>query len=169
LAAELQLKHVAFAGRVAPETISRYYASADIYLQSPNIDNMPASVLEAFAAGLPVVSTEAGGVPAILTHGEHGLLAPLDDHQSLAAPVLQLLDRPDYAAALARNALASCRSYVWPNIRDRWLQVYHDLLGERREAEGEPDAVAQAHKPPTGDPALAGLNPPEGGSPYQAS
>ena len=66
-----------FAGRVPPADMWRYYADADIYLQTPNIDNMPASVLEAFASGCAVVATNAGGVPAILTDGVHGLLVEL--------------------------------------------------------------------------------------------
>ena len=53
-----------FAGRVDPHQMAEYYASHDIYVQSPNIDNMPTSVIEAFACGLPVVSTNAGGIPA---------------------------------------------------------------------------------------------------------
>ena len=87
LAAELQLRNVTFAGRVPPSEIHRYYADADIYVQAPDIDNMPLSVLEAFASGLPVVSTNVGGVPAMLTHGVHGLLAPANDDQALAAHV----------------------------------------------------------------------------------
>ena len=67
-----------FAGRVDPGEIWRAYAEADIYVQTPNIDNMPTSVLEAYASGLPVVATAAGGVPAILTDGEHGILAPVE-------------------------------------------------------------------------------------------
>ncbi len=63
----------------------RYYADADIYLQTPNIDNMPASILEAFASGCAVVSTNAGGVGAILTNEVHGLLVPCDDHVGAAA------------------------------------------------------------------------------------
>jgi glycosyltransferase involved in cell wall biosynthesis len=74
LARELGLRHVTFVGRVPPDRIWEYYAAADIYLQTPDIDNMPASVLEAFASGCAVVSTDAGGVPAILTHDTHGLL-----------------------------------------------------------------------------------------------
>src|SRR3954463_11238397 len=66
LARELQLNHVTFAGRVRPEDMWQSSADADIYLQTPEIDNMPASVLEAFASGCPVVATRAGGVPAIL-------------------------------------------------------------------------------------------------------
>ena len=73
-----------FAGRVPPEEIWRYYADADIYLQTPDIDNMPSSVLEAFASGCAVVSTDAGGVPAILTNGVHGLLVPCNDDEGAA-------------------------------------------------------------------------------------
>ena len=73
-----------FAGRVPPLDMWRYYADADIYLQTPNIDNMPASVLEAFASGCAVVATNAGGVPAILTDGLHGLLIECNDHQAAA-------------------------------------------------------------------------------------
>ena len=104
LAAELGLRGVTFAGRVAPEDISTYYADADIYVQTPTIDNMPSSILEAFASGLPVVSTEAGGVPAMLTDGVHGLLAPIGDADQMAAQVLRLLEDSTLARRLALAA-----------------------------------------------------------------
>ena len=91
LAEDRGLRNVRFAGRVAPGDIWRFYADADIYVQTPDIDNMPSSVLEAYASGCAVVSTEAGGVPAILTHEVHGLLAPCGDHQAVASHVCRLL------------------------------------------------------------------------------
>jgi glycosyltransferase involved in cell wall biosynthesis len=121
---QLGLRQVAFVGRVRPDQIARYYAENDIYIQSPNIDNMPTSVIEAFASGLPVVSTEAGGVPAILAHRRQGLLAPLGDYEALAANVLSLLDQPEWARSLARAAYATCEACTWPSVRDQWLNAY---------------------------------------------
>jgi glycosyltransferase involved in cell wall biosynthesis len=132
LVAQLDLRNVRFVGRVRPDAIADYYADHDVYVQSPDIDNMPTSVLEAFASGLPVVSTEAGGVPAILTDGVHGLLAPVGDHGALAAHVLRLLADPDHARGLARAARATCDACTWPKVRDLWLRTYRDVIAARR-------------------------------------
>jgi L-malate glycosyltransferase len=131
LAQELRLEGVTFAGRMAPGEIWRVYADADIYVQTPNIDNMPTSVLEAYASGLPVVATAAGGVPAILTDGEHGLLAPLDDHQAIAERVLRLLDDAPLAARIAGQALAQCEACTWPAVRDLWVDAYRGVMARR--------------------------------------
>lgn len=127
LAAQLNLRHVTFAGRVQPSDISRYYAEADIYVQTPAIDNMPLSVLEAFASGLPVVSTGVGGVPTILTHGVHGLLAPADADEAMAAHVMTLLESPVYARQLAAAARDTCAGYEWPVARAGWLAAYRSV------------------------------------------
>jgi glycosyltransferase involved in cell wall biosynthesis len=139
LAADLGLRRVTFAGRVAPEAIADYYAASDIYIQSPDIDNMPTSVIEAFASGLPVVSTRAGGVPVLIEDGEQGLLAPLDDHEALAAQILRLLAEPDLGRRLARNAREACQAYAWPAVRDEWLRAYRGVLS--RYAERRPASV----------------------------
>lgn len=127
LAGKLGLRNVTFAGRVDPAGIWRYYADADIYLQTPDIDNMPASVLEAFSSGCLVVSTDAGGVPAILTHGVHGLLAPCGDHEATGRAILQLLSDSDLAARLADAARESCAGYQWSAVRGQWLALYRSL------------------------------------------
>ena len=124
LARELQLKQVTFTGRVNPAEIAGSYAEHDIYVQTPNIDNMPTSVIEAYASGLPVVSTEAGGMSAILTHGVDGLLVPLDDHVALAMRVLELLDEPVRARQLARTAYQRAQLCTWPVVRQQWLEIY---------------------------------------------
>ena len=136
LAEELRLEHVTFAGRVPPDDIWRYYAEADLYLQTPNIDNMPASVLEAFASGCPVVATSAGGVPAILTNELHGLLVPCHDHQAAADAMIRLLEDPALARRLADAALDTCARYQWSSVRAQWVALYRRL--------GRPHALGAA-------------------------
>ncbi len=128
LAADLGLTQVQFAGRVAPHDMWNYYAAADIYLQTPDIDNMPASVLEAFASGCAVVATNAGGVPAILTDGTHGLLVACNDHEAAAARILDLLGNPALAVRLCAAARESCEQYRWAAVRSRWVDLYRDLV-----------------------------------------
>lgn len=147
LAGELRLVNVRFAGRVPPAEIWRFYADADIYLQTPDIDNMPSSVLEAFASGCAVVSTDAGGVPAILTHEVHGLLIPRNDHDAAAAQVARLLDEAELGPRLAAAARASCAGYRWHVVRAQWVALYRSLArpapasaGLARDQRGAPQA-----------------------------
>jgi glycosyltransferase involved in cell wall biosynthesis len=157
LASELALRHVTFAGRVAPSEISRYYDAGDVYVQTPLIDNMPLSVLEAFSAGLPVVSTRVGGVPAILTDGVHGLLAPDNDAAAVAAQIIRLLEQPDDARRLAAAACETCHQYEWRVVREGWLSAYRTTIA--RHVRGARRAV-----PRTDEPAGAELRDPGSGT-----
>jgi glycosyltransferase involved in cell wall biosynthesis len=88
---------------------------------------MPSSVLEAFASGSAVVSTNAGGVPAILTNGTHGLLVECGDHQAAAQRILRLLADPGLAERLTVAARESCGEYQWKVVRCRWLALYESM------------------------------------------
>jgi glycosyltransferase involved in cell wall biosynthesis len=127
LAGSLGLRGVTFAGRVPPDAIAQHYADADLYVQTPDIDNMPSSILEAWASGLPVVSTEAGGVPAIVTDGRDGLLAPLGDDQAVADRLLRLLDAPAWAGALADAGRDNAETFTWSAVRERWVETYRSV------------------------------------------
>jgi glycosyltransferase involved in cell wall biosynthesis len=76
LARELNLNNITFTGAIPAERMPALYDAADIYLNASEVDNMPLSILEAYAAGTPVVTTDAGGIPFILSHEETGLLVP---------------------------------------------------------------------------------------------
>ena len=128
LAASLGLRGVHFAGRVAPAEMAHCYDDADIYVQTPDVDNMPLSVLEAFSSGIPVVSTRAGGVGTMLTDDVHGLLAPLDDDAAVAAAVCRLLEEPGLGLRLAEAAHRETDACVWAAVRDRWASVYARLV-----------------------------------------
>ena len=127
-AASLNLRGVTFRGRVAPESMAAQYSAADIYVQTPSVDNMPLSILEAFASGLPVVSTRVGGVPGMLRDGEQGLLAADDDDEGIAHCVLELLGDPARARRMAAAAYESCKEYAWARARGSWLAAYRQAL-----------------------------------------
>ena len=135
LARVLGLRGIQFAGAVPPERIASYYASADAYVQTPVVDNMPLSVLEAFASGLPVVSTAVGGVPAIVRDGVDGLLAPDNDAERIADRIIELIEHPDVARRLAATAHATCAQYDWRTARESWRAIYRTLARPNRKTE----------------------------------
>lgn len=124
LAKELDLKNVEFVGRISPERMPEFYNQADIYLNSPNIDNMPNSIIEAFAAGMPVVSTNAGGIPYICKSGETALLVETEDFEGLAREAVRLLEDNELAQKIIANANQECVKYSWENVREKWLKTY---------------------------------------------
>jgi glycosyltransferase involved in cell wall biosynthesis len=129
LARELKLRNVEFRGLVAPHKMSQLYDEAHIFLNGSNIDNMPGSILESFASGMPVVSTNAGGIRWIVTHEKTGLLVPRNDHEAMAALAVRLLESPDLASRLAQNAYDECPAYTWSAVRETWLESYTRLAG----------------------------------------
>ena len=130
LARELNLRGTTFLGRVEQSRMHELYECADIYLNSSDIDNMPVSLLESYAAGLPVVTTDAGGIPHILTHEQTGMMVRRGDHEALAACAIRLLEDGALAERITSNALAACRRYSWEAVREEWLSLYFELARE---------------------------------------
>lgn len=129
LARELGLRNVSFAGRVSQQRMVELYHEADIFWMSPNIDCMPLSVLESYAAGLPVIATSAGGVPYIVKNGETGLVVERNDHEAMAAAALRLLEDDSLARKLAAGARAELANYEGKGIRGQWMDLYARLAG----------------------------------------
>jgi glycosyltransferase involved in cell wall biosynthesis len=124
LAALLGLRQTQFVGSVSPANMGALYDAADIYLMSPDADNMPLSILECFAAGIPVVSSSAGGIPNLIEDQQTGLLFAPNNHQAMAACALRLLDEPGLAGRLTANARRECERYSWSEIGPVWLAHY---------------------------------------------
>ncbi|MBO0799338.1 MAG: glycosyltransferase, partial [Blastocatellia bacterium] len=133
LAVELGLRDVKFTGQVPQEKMPELYQSADIFINASDIDNMPVSHIEAFACGLPVVTTDAGGIPYIVTHNRNGLMVSRGDHKALAAGALQLLRDEELADRLISAARSGCEQYTWAAVREGWLKIYRELEVEKAE------------------------------------
>jgi L-malate glycosyltransferase len=132
MAAKLGIKRVEFVGAAPPDRMPEIYDRADIFVNSSLVDNMPLSLIEAFACGLAVVSSNAGGIPHLVTEGETGLLSPCGDYEALAANVIRLLEDQRLAAELISRARAACRQYTWTATRGAWLKIYTDMArGEK--------------------------------------
>jgi glycosyltransferase involved in cell wall biosynthesis len=127
LVRKLQLADVGFVGTVTRQEVPRFYHEADIFINASCLDNMPVSVLEAFASGTPVVSTAPEGIRYLVEHERTGLLSPPGDAEALAANVIRVLKDRQLATQLALNARAECERYSWSTVRGQWLEVYRSL------------------------------------------
>jgi glycosyltransferase involved in cell wall biosynthesis len=121
---ELKLSGVNFAGTVSHQEIARLYDAADIFINASSLDNMPVSILEAFASGTPVVSTAPEGMSSLIQNERTGLLSLPGDAQALADNVVRLLADPELASRLAFNAYEEVGRYSWETVRPQWLKIY---------------------------------------------
>jgi L-malate glycosyltransferase len=127
LVADLHLTNVNFTGVASRQEIGKYYDQADIFINASWLDNMPLSIIEAFAAGTPVVTTSPECMPYLVEHERTGLLSPVGDEKALAASVIRLLRDPKLAASLAENAHRETQKYTWEIVREQWLKIYREL------------------------------------------
>lgn len=115
---------VRFLGWVPARDMPRLIAESDVMLNASVIDNQPGSILEAFAAGLPVVSTPTGGIAELVRDRRTGLTVPANRPDAMAAAALWLLDHPDDRRAMTREAREVIRDFTWTAVRDAWMDVY---------------------------------------------
>jgi glycosyltransferase involved in cell wall biosynthesis len=124
LVRDLALRDVEFCGAVPRHRIGDILDRADIFVNASRVDNMPVSILEAFAAGLPVVSAASGGIPCLVEHERTGLLSAVGDVAALARNMRRVIDDPPLARRLVANAYAESSRYQWPAVRAEWLRLY---------------------------------------------
>ncbi|MBL8335355.1 MAG: glycosyltransferase family 4 protein, partial [Rhodoferax sp.] len=119
---------VQFAGRLERDAMAAQYRASDIALNPSLADNMPNSVLEAWASGVPVVSTNVGGVPYLARDGATASLVPPSDPQAMAAACIALLSDPALWRARAQAGLQEAGRYTWSSVRPVLQGVYRRAL-----------------------------------------
>ena len=132
---------VLFAGYVPAEDLPRYYQSSDVFC-APNTgqESFGIVLLEAMAAGAPIVASDIPGYRDVVSDGEQGLLVEPKNAGALADAICRLLGNPELRAGMRRVGQDKARWYDWPRVASQVLDYYVEVL-ERREAEPEPQRV----------------------------
>lgn len=102
-------------------------SAADVFVNTNRVDNAPVAVLEACAMGLPVVSTNVGGIADLLDHERTALLVPDDDAEAMAAAVRRLVDDPGLARRLSESGRALAERSSWESVLPQWEAVFESL------------------------------------------
>lgn len=119
---------VRFTGRLDNEHIAELYRSADLLLNPSLADNMPISLLEAMASGVPIVSTDVGGIPFLVETEKEALLVPPGQPEAMASAALRILDDADLAGRLRAAGQEVVRRYTWAAVRERLFAAYAEAL-----------------------------------------
>src|SRR5205807_6157410 len=104
LVSVLKVNGINFCGVASRMDIGKYYDRADIFINASRLDNMPVSVIEAFASGTPVISTAPEGMRYLVEHGRTGLLSEPGHPDALAQNAMRVLRDPPLARMLSWNA-----------------------------------------------------------------
>lgn len=133
IARELAIDHkVEFVGRLDREEVVALYKTANVLLNASRIDNMPNSLLEALAGGVPIVTTNAGGIPHMVQHRETALLVEINDASAMAEATLSVLKDDQLRSKLIKNGLAEAKKYSWESVSGCIAATYADAVAQLR-------------------------------------
>ena len=133
---------VVFAGYVSADDLPRYYQACDVFC-APNTgqESFGIVLLEAMAAGAPIVASDIPGYRDVVAHGEQGLLVERQNPGALADAVCRLLANPELRARMRRAGQEKARGYDWPRVASQVLDYYDEVLERRESIEVEPQRV----------------------------
>ena len=122
------LKDVVFTGYVRDEELPRYYKTAHVYC-APNTgaESLGIVLLEAMAAGTPIVGSDIEGFADVLTHGQEGLLAPPRDSEALAGALREVLSNAAMREEMGKQGAKTALNYSWDRIAGEILRYYEEV------------------------------------------
>jgi glycosyltransferase involved in cell wall biosynthesis len=134
---------VRFAGYVPQQETAAWYRTADVFALSSDFDNSPNVVLEAMAAGLPIVATDVGGLREYVSEPRNGLLTPKGDAEAFARALRTYLGDGDRARATgATNRSDAVTRFSWAASAAAMRDVYAEIIEKFRVRRGSPRGKA---------------------------
>jgi glycosyltransferase involved in cell wall biosynthesis len=136
--------------------IPQWLGASDVFVLSSDWEGNPLSVMEAMAAGLPVVSTSVGGVPELVEPGQHGFLVPPGDSQGLTAAMRRFLENPELMRVMGDTACAhAVKAFRVERMVHNYARLYESALADpRRLSLCRPPKSAHQALPPRGSGAM---------------
>jgi len=122
MAEALQVE-VEFTGKMSKKGWINRAADYDIFINTTHFDNMPVSVVEAMALGLPVVSTNVGGLAFLLKDRETAMLVNDDDAIAMSNAIRELIQNPEATYKMINTAAAFVQNFDWANVRRKWDEI----------------------------------------------
>ncbi len=133
-AREHALSQVWFEGRVSAEQLLRYYKTCDVFCApSTGFESFGIVLLEAMAAGKPIVATDIAGYRTVLENGREGWMVPPENEEALAEALLSMLHNPRLREEMGHNGQRKAATYDWHLVARRVLNVYEQLVEVRSE------------------------------------
>ena len=117
-------------GGLTKEKVAQLMAAADVFALPSKMESFGLSLLEASAAGVPVVCSNAGGVPEVFQDGFNALLYPPGDGSAMAKAIIRLIQDKELAKTISANAVETAKRFTWEMAAERTLRVYEEVLGE---------------------------------------
>ncbi len=114
---------VTFTGKLSKQEWISLSKDYNIFISTTNFDNMPVSVMEAMALGLPVISTNVGGMPFLIKNDVDGVLVNPNNVNEFVNAILRLTNQPKKATQLALDARKKVERFDWSIVKHKWLSV----------------------------------------------
>lgn len=128
-----RLRDVRFIGQVSEDDLPRYYRTCHVFCApSTGFESFGIILLEAMAAGRPIVASDIDGYRGVLADGEEGLLVQPEDERRLADALVRLLKDPALRERMGRQGQAKAANYVWQKVAQQVLDYYRELLEKKR-------------------------------------
>ena len=124
LVLQMGLVDVEFVGKVNNSEIGQELNKADIYINPTTKDSFSVSMFEAFACGLPVISTNVGAIPDNLIDGYNGLLIESNNVEQLVEKIEYLLNNIEHANQIVKNAYDTFKKHTWIHLKEKYCVLY---------------------------------------------
>ena len=115
---------VQFTGKLSKQEWVSLSEEYSIFINTTNFDNMPVSVIEAMALGLPVISTNVGGMPYLIKHKQDGLLTEPDNPGAFLKTIKSIVENPEITNDMVLRAREKVELYNWQVVKEQWKALF---------------------------------------------